>query len=291
MKTNIKTLAATAALCIAGIQPAMAIDTDPGDYTVLPSGTNALLGYFQHLESDTFSLDGTEVPSSELSGNIGILRYLRYSDIDGVPVGFQVIAPYGQFGDATVGGGDLEKADGLGDVTVGATVWALAAAPTDLTGTTLGFTLYGSFPTGDYEVGAANIGNGGFTLTPQIGLVQGLGGGRFLDATYDVAFTQDFDSNGFDVSTDPKHQAQIWLRQQFSEATYVAVGYSGIRGGDVSLNGTDTGAKIKSDQARLAIGHFINPTTQISGRIGYDFNADDGFKSEPAFQLRLMKLF
>lgn len=291
MNTQTLIRTALASVLVAMTTPALAIDVEPGDYIPLPAGTNAFLGYYQHLKSDTFSLDGTEVPASELSANIGIGRYLRYFDVSGTPVGVQAILPFGSFSDATVGGAALPKGDGIGDLTVGATVWPLAAAPDDLTGTTLGFTLYASAPIGDYEFGGANLGKGGTTITPQIGLIQGLGGGYFLEASYDVTYTRDFDASGIDVAVDPLHQAQVWVRRQFSPATYVALGYSGLRGGDISGNGVSTGLQTSSDQARLSVGHFISQTTQISGRIGYDFNAKDGFKAEPVFQLRLLQLF
>lgn len=291
MGTQKTTAALAVATLLAGAQSAWAIDVEPGDYTPLPAGTNAILGYYQSLSSDTFSIDGNEIPASELSADVGILRYLRYFDANGLPMGFQAILPMGTFNDAQAGGAGLDTEDGLGDLTVGVSAWPMAAAPDDLTGTTLGVTLYASFPVGEYAPGGANLGNGGVTITPQVGLIQGLGKGFFLDASYDVTFTQDFDADGLDVSIAPLHQAQAWMRYQFSPATYAAMGYSGLRGGDVKVEDVDTGLKTNRDEVRFAIGHFINQTTQISGRVGYDVAAEDGFKSDPVIQLRLMKLF
>ena len=290
MKRNTILAAATALIASSGT--AMAIDTDPGDYVPLPKGTKAFLGYFQHLRSETFSLGGTEVPSSEATANVAIARGLYYTEAFGRPAGLQFFLPYADFSTADVGGTALTNNSGIGDLTFGATTWLKAAAPDDLTGTTLGFTLYASLPTGDYTVGGANVGNGGFTITPQVGLIQGLGKGWFLDATYDVAFTSDFDDDaGTPVEIDPKHQLQIYARKQVSPATYFAVGYNEIRGGEIFAGGASTGLESNTRQVRLSAGTFINQTTQLSGRVTWDLDTDDGFSPEPQVQFRILKLF
>lgn len=289
--SDLRGVFAAISACTLVTSPALAIDVEPGDYVPLPAGTNLLAIYYQHIESDSFSLDGVEITDSELSADIGVVQYSHYLDFLGRPAALQAYLPIGAISNASVGGGDLQQSDGLGDLTIGATIWPIAAPMGDLYGTTVGFSLYTAFPTGKYDVGAAQLGDGGIVITPQVGLVQGLGRGLFFEANYDVSFTQDFNSNGLDVSVEPLHQVQVWLRQHLSQETYLSVGYSGLRGGEVFAGGVATGEKNETDEVRFAVGHFINPTTEISGRVGYAFRTKDGYANEPVVQLRFVKLF
>lgn len=271
--------------------PAQAIDVEAGDYVPLSAGSNALALFYGNIRSDQFTIGDTEVPQSKLSAQAVTLQYNRYTEMLGKPVALQVYLPYGSFSSARVGGQDLRQGEGPGDLTFGATIWPLADDPRDLTGTTLGLSLYASAPTGDYELGGANLGFGGAVITPQIGLIQGLGGGRFLDVIYDISFTRNFDVDGVNVEVDPTHQAQIWLRQYLSDRTNIAIGYNGIRGGETSFDGYDTGIATDLDEVRFAVSHFLDPSTEIAGRVSYSYDAEDGFSNKPMVQLRLLKLF
>lgn len=101
---------------------AWAIDVSPADYTVLPPGTNLILGYAQYSTARELHVDGAgKVPSSDLDVAVGLARYVHYSELGGVPISVQAIAPFGNL-DARIGGADQPIADGLGDITLGATV-------------------------------------------------------------------------------------------------------------------------------------------------------------------------
>ena len=289
--TKFTALALTLALAALTALPAQAIDVEPGDYVPLPAGSNALALFYGNFRSTEFRLGGDKVPDSKLSAQGVAVQYNRYFDLRGKPFAIQVILPYLSVSTARVGGQDLPQGEGIGDLTLAATYWPIAAAHGDLTGTTLGLSLYASFPTGDYELGGANLGFGGKVISPQVGLIQGLGGGRFLEAIYNVSFTRDFDVDGVDVEVDPIRQTQIWLRQYLSDQTSIAIGYNGIRGGKTHFDGYDTGIKTDLDEIRLAVSHFIDPATEIAGRVTYGYDADDGFANKPMVQLRFLKLF
>lgn len=272
--------------------PAYAIDIFPSDYTVLPAGTNAVLVYGQVAKSDTFDLDGLgEIPSSELGSVAGIARYLHFNQLGGVPVGVQAFLPFGAITDAKVGGTNFNKNDGIGDLTVGVTAWPIHSA--EPTGTTIGLTAYLTLPTGAYKFGPAeaNLGSGTWTVTPQIGIIQGLGNGFFFDGALDVAFRADHDEQGLEVSRKASTQAQAYLRYQFSAATNIAIGYSGTFGGKDYVNDTYTGTRTRVDQLRLTGSTFLSPTLQLSGMIGTDVNVEGGFKQDVVGTIRLLKLF
>ncbi len=285
-------LAATglaACVCL-GAQPAAAIDVSPGDYTVLPSGTTIGLVYFNYGTSDSLKVDGAgTVPDSKLQTEVGLLRGLHYTDIGGVPILLHAILPFGAISSARIGGADQPVSDGFGDLTLGATVYPIHS--NDPTGTTLGFSTFISAPTGAYDANGLSLGAGTWTITPQIGLQQGLGNGFFLDAFVDTALRFDHTEAGKEISRSPSTELQAYLRYQFDQKTSVSFGYAGFFGGKSEVNDTYTGLKTRSDQLRLFANTFVLPTVQVQAMVGTDLNAEGGFKQNFVTQLRLMKLF
>lgn len=272
--------------------PAAAIDIMPGDYTVLPAGTNALLLYGQYSTSSELDIEGVgEIPESDFDLGLGIARYLHYNQIGGIPVAAQAFIPFGGISEARIGGVDALTDDGIGDLTVGFTAWPVSSA--DPEGTTVGVTAYLTMPTGAYreEPGSINLGSGTWTVTPQIGVIQGLGKGFFFDGAVDVAIRADHEENGLEFSREASLQLQAYLRYQFSAATSVSFGYSGIFGGEDKINGVATGTQTRTNQLRLFGSTFVTPTVQLHGMIGTDIDTDGGFKNDFVGMLRLMKLF
>ncbi|WP_425075047.1 transporter [Sagittula sp. S175] len=286
--TLIKTLGASA-LALSLAAPAQAIDVGPADYTILPGGTTLGMLYWQHLSSDTLKLNGAEVPGSSFEANVAILRSLNYFKLGEMPAAFHVVAPFASL-DADIGGFGQKTSDGLGDTTLGLTVWPVQPSNPE-TGTTLGFSLFATLPTGDYDPARLGIGEGTTTITPQVGLIQGLGGGFYFDGVLDVAFQKDHDENGVTFEREESWQLQTMLRKQWGPGTSLAIGYSGQRGGEQSVGGVETGLKTHRDQVRLYSTHFLNPTTQIQGMVGKDVNVEGGFEYDSVTQIRLVKVF
>lgn len=289
MKAELIALLAGATLTLAAA-PARAIDVAPGDYVIAPSGTNIALLYLQHQSADSFELNGSDIPGSELGANVMVLRGLHYSEAFGMPALYHAILPVVGFDTARIGGADQGTSEGVGDLTLGFTVWPVQPDNPD-TGTTLGVSMFVTAPTGNYDVTEIGAGSGAWTLTPQIGLVQGLGNGFFLDGVVDAAFSFDHDENGATVSRETAYQAQIALRKQFSPTTSVSLGLSSQTGGKVEIGGVDTGLRTRRDQVRLYANTFLSPTVQLQGMLAKDIEVDGGFKSSSVVELRLLKLF
>lgn len=293
MRHNFLNRIAMALFVLAGtVSSAFAVDSNPGDYTALPPGSDLVALYYGYSNSNRFNLGNAgEIPNSEFDYSIGVARYVHYGQLGGMPTTLQAFMPVAKFHSAKVGGVTQPVADGIGDLTLGAAISPIAAPPTDLTGTNLGATMFVALPTGHYDFGKVNIGSGTLIIDPQIGFQQGLGGGVFFDAYYDVAFALDHREQGHKVSTDPAHQLQLYLRYEFEPGYNAAIGYSGKRGGKQYVDGGYGGLATDSDQVRLWASAFLNPTTQIGGWLGYDTRAEGGFKSGPILQLRLLKIF
>lgn len=278
------------ALSLLAAAPARAIDVAPGDYTVLPSGTTIGLIYFQHQSSDRFELNGTAVPASKLEANAVILRGLHYSEAFAMPALYHAILPTVGFPTAEIGGANQATSGGIGDLTLGMTVWPVQPEAPG-TGTSLGLSLFVTAPTGKYDVNEISAGSGAWIVTPQVGLIQALGGGFSLDATADVALTLDHDENGATVSREPAYQVQAAVRKQFSQMTSVSLGLSSQWGGKVEIGGVDTGLRTRRDQLRLYANTFLAPGFQVQGMLATDLNSEGGFEFQPVAELRLMKVF
>lgn len=276
-------------LSLAAFQ-AQAIDTSPGDYTLLPPDTKIALQYFQYSTTNRVHVDGVgEIPGSEVDAALGVSRFLYYGDAGGVRYGLQAYLPYGTFGEARIGGVAVPEANGLGDLTVGATAWLIEPS-NPVTGTTLAATAFLTLPTGHYDPAGVSIGAGAYVLTPQLGFIQGLGKGFYFDGTVDVALSRDHDEAGIDMSRDPSYQTQAYLRYQPSQRTSFSIGYSGKFGGKAYANDIYTGSKTRSDSLRLFANHFLTPSVQIEGMLSKDFNVEGG-PSNTVVQLRFLKMF
>ena len=218
-KKHSATLIAAVSMTLLTASAAHAIDGWSGDYTPLPAGSSAGLMYFQYNNSGTYRADGSDVANSSLDYSAITARFVHYFELGGKPAALQAYVPIVDYFDPEIGGANLATADGWGDLTLGASYWVMSAAPDDATGTTLAGSLFLTLPTGDYEYGSVSSGSGTTTITPQIGLQQGLGNGLFMDVIYDVAFAVDHNEGGLEISTDPAHQLQGYLRYQQSART------------------------------------------------------------------------
>lgn len=284
-KTRILGLAAVA-LSLAA--PARAIDVGPADYTILPGGTTLGMVYWQHLVRHAaagrchgagFVLRGRRRHPAHAE----LLRLGR--DPGGVPCRRALCRSRRRHR-----GIGQRTSDGLGDLTLGLTVWPVQPDSPE-TGTTLGLSLFATLPTGDYDPARMGLGEGTWTITPQIGLIQGLGRGFYFDGALDVALQRDHDEDGVSHERAPSWQLQAMLRKQWGPATSLAVGYSGQRGGAQSIGGIETGLKTHRDQLRIYGSHFVTPTVQVQGMYGRDLKVEGGFEYDSVAQIRVVKMF
>ncbi len=289
MKLKRAALALSALMSLAAL-PAHAIDAAPGDYNILPSGTNIGLLYLQHQSADMFELGGTKVPDSKAKVNVMVLRGLHYSEAFGMPALYQAVLPIVNFDTARIGGGDMPTKSGVGDLTLGFSVWPVQPSNPE-TGTTLGVTAFVTAPTGQYDAAKVSAGSGTWTLTPQIGFIQGLGQGLYFDAVADVAVTMDHTESGQKIERSPATQVQAYLRKQFGQKTSVSFGLSSQRGGKIKVGGADTGQRTERDQLRLYANTFVTPTFQVQGMLAKDVNSDGGFRNDVVAELRFLKVF
>lgn len=265
---------------------AHAVDIHPGDYTVLPEGTNLALAYGVHISADDLEVGGTTVPDSSLQATFTMLRYVRFEKIGDLPVLAEAILPIGGYHNVKIGGAPQPVKNGLGDL-----ILAVAAFPIHSPATTLGFTAYLTVPTGAYDPAKISFGTNSYTFTPQVGLIQKLGEGLFLDAAADVALATSHSEGGLRYSTAPSYQVQAYIRKALDATTSLSFGYSGRFGGRQKVDGADIGLKTNSHQIRAFAGKFVTKTLQVQLMAGADIASNDGFRQGFQGQLRLLKLF
>jgi len=289
-KKFLKSVIAVAGMLVIA-KSAFAIDIYPADYTLLPPGTTLALVYQGYTSSSEFHLDGVgQIPNSTMNQTVEIARVVHYSQIGDMPVGYQAFLPFVQLSDAKVGGGSLQTNNGMGDLTLGFTAF-LVNKPDPNYGTTVGLTTYVSLPTGSYDVNKVGAGAGTITITPQLGLVKGLGNGFYFDGSLDVTFQGSHNNSGQKISINPSTELQTYLRYQFSAASSVTFGYAGYFGGKQYINDIYTGQETRSSQLRLFASHMLAPTWQLSGMLGKALTTEGGFKSDYSVQVRLMNIF
>ncbi len=284
-------LAGLSLLGLGAAQTAAATDIYPGDYIIAPPGANLGLVYLGYTPSNDFRLDGVgRVPQSSLDQTVGIARILHYSEIGGMPVAYQAYLPFARISNAQVGGAPLQTNNGIGDLTLGFTAFLLKKDDPSY-GTTIGLTAYVSLDTGKYDPGRVGAGAGTTTYTPQLGLVQGLGHGFYLDGSLDIAVQRSHTNANIKYATNASTEVQAYLRYQFSPASSVSFGYAGFFGGKQYVDDVYTGQETRSDQLRLFASHMLTPTWQVAGMLGKALSSDAGFKNEYSAQLRIMKIF
>ena len=290
MKSANTVKAVTAALLLTTAAPALALEVQPGDYAWVGDGRTLAIAYFQHQTSDSFyGADGSAIGNSNLDADILIARMVHYREIAGQKLAFHAILPIGQFDNIRIGGGEQSAKDGIGDLTLGTTWYPVTSE--EPTGTTLGLSLFATAPTGAFKNERVSFGAGTWSVTPQIGMVQGLGNGFFLDASAELTVTRNFEEGGVSYERDNTTQASVYLRYQWDDATAFSLGYVTRTGGELWVNGAASGQETNSDQLRLVASKFITPDFQIQGMYGHDIDVKGGFRSEPLAQIRLMKVF
>lgn len=270
---------------------AHAVDIAPGDYAVPPPGTNLVLFYGQYRTSRVLTIDRAgEIPDSELDSNVNLLRLVHYGETRGVPFAVQTIIPFGSFTAARRAGVEQETANGFGDVVLAASIFPIHSSDPHY-GTTVGFSMFLSLPTGAHQPSALSLGSDTTTTTLQLGVIQGLAHGFAFDGAIDVALVANHREAGLTHSQDPYVQAQVYARYALTPRSTVSVGYAATFGGKQYVDRVYQGLSSEAHQLRLFTNNFVTPTWQLQLMAGRDLSRPHGFEDELVTQFRVLKMF
>lgn len=274
------------------VAPAHAIDTDPGDWTAPPPGTNLLLVYAQHADRDSLYIDGQKASNAKLVSDVTILRYVRPIEVSGLVVAPQVLLPWAGLSAGGVSKG-LGSAAGVGDLILASPVWFAKADA--VSRSSFAIAPYLVLPTGDYQKGRAlNIGENRWSAILQLGATYQLSTQVDAEGAIDVTvFGKNKEAGvGADVlEQEAIYQAQGSLNWHQSPGTLFAVGISHSMGGHKKLNGVTLMDRMERTKIALTASKFVTPTVQILGTVGRDLKVDNGFKESSRFNLRILKVF
>ncbi len=282
--------AASALAAAAVLNPAHALDVDPGDYTALPAGTNLAIVYYQHAQRNALYANGNKVPgNNKLDSDIGLLRMVHFTEIGGYIVDPQFILPFGQLKAKGDLGPVLGKNSGVGDLLVGATLWF--NKPSDKTH--FGITPFLSLPTGQYNKNdPLSIGENRVKLILNAGYITPLTEKLLLDVIGDVTlFGKNDDVVGGTMKQKAQYQFQSYLRYQLSGTTDLRGGISYTTGGKTRINGVDQNNKTETFKFNVGFAHFLSPTQQVLATVGRDSSVENGFRENARLNLRFLQVF
>ncbi len=292
LRTRIRRDVFALALTCAATVPAHAIDTDPGDWSAPPAGTNLLLVYAQHASRDTLFTQGQSTTNATLDSEVVILRYVRPVEVSGLVIAPQVLLPAARL---QAGGvvSALGSASGLGDLILASPVWfarsdaanrnSLAVAP------------YLVLPTGRYVKGQPlNIGEHRWKVILQTGGTRQLAPSLDLEGAADVTVygrNTAAGTGGDTLAQQPQFQLQGSLNWHQAPGRLLAVGLSHTAGGQQKLNGESQDNRMATTKVALTASTFVAPTVQLLGSVGRDLKVENGFKESARINLRLLTLF
>lgn len=271
-----------------------AVDVNAGDYTTLPTGTNIGVLYYQHSEMDGYYQNGNKVNAKSTS-DIGITRFIHYTDIWGIRATPQIIIPFGNVRNTSVGGTSLNDTTDFADPIIASAFWLINQPENGASGRYLAFTPFIYLPIGQYDkYKVVNLGENRFKVDLQMVWVQPLYNKLSFEFYQDFIWYGNNDKAGNGnqtLSQDTSYQTQINLRYDFNLMQRIALGYATNYGGDQSLDGIDLHQDMQKQQVRFEYQQMINPETQLSAQLVRDTQVESGFKKELGLNLRILRIF
>jgi hypothetical protein len=280
--------------CLAlGTTASHAIDIDAGDYTAFADGTNLGMLYAQHAERNRLYANGQRVPGDDdLDSDIGVLRVIHFMKIGGFTVDPQFLLPFGRLKGRGDLGPVLGSGNGVGDLALAATVWAIEN-PADRE--YFGITPFLYVPTGTYDASRPlNLGENRWKYALQAGYIRGVGEKFTFDVAADVTAygrNDKADAAGHDLTQQPTMQLQGFVRYAMTPAWDLRVGVSHAIDGETKLAGVSRHDEAHVTKIQLGTAAFVGTRTQLLATWGRDVRVDNGFMESSRINLRLLQLF
>ena len=275
-------------------QQSYAIDVNVGDYTTLPSGTNLGVFYYQHSEMDGYYQNGYKT-RAESTSDIGIARFIHYTDIAGLRATPQMVIPFGSVRNTQIGDAHLNNASGFADPIIASAFWLINQPEQGVSGRYLAVTPFIYLPLGQYDKNdAVNLGENRFKYDLQLAWVQPLYGKLGFEFYQDAIWYGDNDEAGSGnqtLSQDTSYQTQVNLRYDLNAKQRFALGYAANYGGEQFLDGVRLNQNMEKQQARFEFQHMMNAKTQVSAQLVSDTQVESGFKKELGLNFRLFYIF
>ena len=285
---------ALAGLDILAAGHAGAQEIEPNDFIALPAGTNLALGYYIYGDDTQYSFANGPTYKAE-SGqqiNVAVARYVYYTEIGGLPAGFELYQAFGAASGGQIGGEKLNNTFGAQNVSLGAFIWPYADQKD---GQYLVAVAWLYPPTGTYDSHSlVNLGDNRWRGDMQIGWEQSIGSHFSYDLGGDTMFYGD-NNNGFPsgqrLTQTPTYRVQSFVNWRWTPTLQTSFGYEGFFGGVQSLNAVRNGNKTEEQRLRATASYFITPALQVLLEFNHDVAAVGGFKQDFGATIRVLYAF
>ncbi|QHB28735.1 hypothetical protein TCK1_3389 [Pseudomonas monteilii] len=257
------------------------VKPDPGDYTALPNGTDLLIFYQQNLRAEDYYTNGKKSPQKlDLKLDLGVFKYVHFAQFfnTGYTWAPQFFIPYGR---QRIG--DNNQMSGVGDASVGATVWTIADRQRDRY---LGWSAFFTAPTGSHRNEGFSLSDDRYAADFQIAYLRRLSS----KISWDVITETEFYSKSVHTrsSKDPLFQLHNHLRYHLTPDTWAAVTYRHSWGSKTSLSGTTLTTNRNNGALVFSLATSLTPQVQVLGQLMRDTVVSEGAKMENSLQLRFV---
>lgn len=274
-----------------------AVDVDPRDYKPAPPGFDVLAVYAQHIDGQGLN-DGNgdqalDEDEFDLSGNIGVLRYIKFVEWLGYTWDPQIVVPFGELDLDIPAAGVSDSSSGVGDPLLAATWWFLNDNESKQWA---GLTPFISIPIGNYdEDSQINIGENRYSFILQAGYVKGFGDKFTWDTYAEVQVFGDNDEFNLQGTVGELEQDESWLFQtnvayDVSPLVQLSARLSYRTGGERTFDGADLDDKVDRTYATLGTAFQVNPTNQLLFQYLTDVDVENSAEVDE-FRFRWVHVF
>lgn len=255
----------------------------PGAYHPLPSGSKVAFLHLHRIEADDIYRGGEKVAEDvDLSLNQAMLRYLHYTDVQGMPLLLEGAIPYAE---QSTGATD-EELSGLGDVFAGATLWPYADRSK---GRFAGVSFRVVAPTGSKKAQGFSPSSDRWAYNLQAAYIHRLGESKvFAEAIGEYEHYGDTDKLG--IEADPLYQVYANLRYEFSPRSNLALQYRHKWGAEQTLDGARVTDRLNNDSIGVSVGTFLSKHVHVLGNVSRDLDVHQGPRAT-VYHLRLGYVF
>lgn len=283
-----KLLSAAVWLALAAGPAVAGINTDPLDYVPAPAGTTLAAIYYQNNHSSSQYADGRQVAQNSIQADVGIARFVHYTELAGFRIAPQVLLPAVS---VEVGGkGNTVSADGISDPILGLPVWLVNRPEQRLY---FAVTPYLHLPLGRYNSNRPlNPGYNRWKFTLQGGLSVGLGEKTTLDVIGDAQWFGDNRdiAGGGHLEQKALYSLQPQLTYQLAPGLTSSLGVYHVWGGATQVRGVDQHDRTRTTTALGTVSYWLGKTDNLQFQYRADTEVKNGAKTH-GLQLRFLHVF
>jgi len=224
--------------------------------------------------------------NAKLSTDVGILRLVHWTTLNGNPFAPNLLIPVGQ----VRAGGNLSvlgNTSGVGDAII-----ALPYFPYQNPESREFFcvAVFAFLPTGSYDPNRSlNLGENRRKYDIQIGYQRALGRSFNIELEADVMFHM---KNGAtDLTQKPLYDSQVFLSYDWAPGTRFGVGLFHTFGGRTSLSGVEQDDRVKTTKVAISGMTMLDSRHQLVVSLGKDVRVENGLKEDVRLRLRLLHIF